>query len=77
MQHYQSYKAGHTVTLILLTGECVEVYVSYLDLLPALSVPFQDSLCSPQLIMEDEGLSRLAQTVQTLSDLADQRAPKT
>ncbi|XP_056224709.1 leucine-rich repeat and calponin homology domain-containing protein 4 isoform X2 [Seriola aureovittata] len=38
----------------------------------------EDSLCSPQLIMEDEGLSRLAQTVQVLVDLADgsQRAPK-
>ncbi|XP_068569798.1 leucine-rich repeat and calponin homology domain-containing protein 4 isoform X2 [Cebidichthys violaceus] len=38
----------------------------------------EDSLCSPQLIMEDEGLSRLAQTVQVLVDLADssQRVPK-
>lgn len=33
----------------------------------------EDSLCSPQLIMEDEGLSRLAQTVQMLVDQADQR----
>ncbi|XP_071334345.1 leucine-rich repeat and calponin homology domain-containing protein 4 isoform X2 [Trachinotus anak] len=42
-----------------------------------LGVP-EDSLCSPQLIMEDEGLSRLAQTVQLLADLTDgsQRAPK-
>ncbi|KAG7235459.1 hypothetical protein INR49_002690 [Caranx melampygus] len=42
-----------------------------------LGVP-EDSLCSPQLIMEDEGLSRLAQTVQVLVDLADgsQRALK-
>ncbi|XP_038586787.1 leucine-rich repeat and calponin homology domain-containing protein 4 isoform X2 [Micropterus salmoides] len=42
-----------------------------------LGVP-EDSLCSPQLIMEDEGLSRLAQTVQVLVDLADgsQRASK-
>ncbi|XP_029310397.1 LOW QUALITY PROTEIN: leucine-rich repeat and calponin homology domain-containing protein 4 [Cottoperca gobio] len=31
----------------------------------------EDSLCSPQLITEDEGLSRLAQTVQVLIDLAD------
>ncbi|KAM7365965.1 hypothetical protein PAMP_015440 [Pampus punctatissimus] len=31
----------------------------------------QDSLCSPQLIMEDEGLSRLALTIQMLVDLAD------
>ncbi|XP_069374531.1 leucine-rich repeat and calponin homology domain-containing protein 4 isoform X2 [Paralichthys olivaceus] len=30
----------------------------------------QDSLCSPQLITEDEGLSRLAQTIQVLVDLA-------
>ncbi|XP_041842470.1 leucine-rich repeat and calponin homology domain-containing protein 4 isoform X2 [Melanotaenia boesemani] len=38
----------------------------------------EDSLCSPQLIMEDEGLSRLAQTIQVLVDLADgtQRGPK-
>ncbi|KAA8579274.1 hypothetical protein FQN60_017490 [Etheostoma spectabile] len=37
-----------------------------------------DSLCPPQLITEDEGLSRLAQTVQVLVDLADgsQRPPK-
>lgn len=35
-----------------------------------LGVP-EDSLCSPQLIMEDEGLSRLAQTVQVLTELAD------
>ncbi|CAK6968658.1 leucine-rich repeat and calponin homology domain-containing protein 4 isoform X3 [Scomber scombrus] len=35
-----------------------------------LGVP-EDSLCSPQLILEDEGLSRLAQTVQVLVDLAD------
>ncbi|KAM4714263.1 leucine-rich repeat and calponin homology domain-containing protein 4 isoform 2-T2 [Anableps anableps] len=35
-----------------------------------LGVP-EDSLCSPQLIMEDEGLSRLAQTVQVLVELAD------
>ncbi|KAG7235104.1 hypothetical protein INR49_002697, partial [Caranx melampygus] len=35
-----------------------------------LGVP-EDSLCSPQLIMEDEGLSRLAQSVQVLVDLAD------
>ncbi|XP_035850186.1 leucine-rich repeat and calponin homology domain-containing protein 4 isoform X2 [Sander lucioperca] len=35
-----------------------------------LGVP-EDSLCPPQLIMEDEGLSRLAQTVQVLVDLAD------
>ncbi|XP_026173768.1 leucine-rich repeat and calponin homology domain-containing protein 4 isoform X2 [Mastacembelus armatus] len=42
-----------------------------------LGVP-EDSLCSPQLIMEDEGLSRLAQTIQMLVDLADgsQRTPK-
>ncbi|XP_026208313.1 leucine-rich repeat and calponin homology domain-containing protein 4 isoform X2 [Anabas testudineus] len=42
-----------------------------------LGVP-EDSLCSPQLIVEDEGLSRLAQTVQMLVDLADgsQRTPK-
>ncbi|XP_051799795.1 leucine-rich repeat and calponin homology domain-containing protein 4 isoform X2 [Acanthochromis polyacanthus] len=42
-----------------------------------LGVP-EDTLCSPQLIMEDEGLSRLAQTVQVLIDLVDgsQRAPK-
>ncbi|XP_044040698.1 leucine-rich repeat and calponin homology domain-containing protein 4 isoform X2 [Siniperca chuatsi] len=42
-----------------------------------LGVP-EDSLCSVQLIMEDEGLSRLAQTIQVLVDLADssQRAPK-
>ncbi|XP_017282533.1 leucine-rich repeat and calponin homology domain-containing protein 4 isoform X2 [Kryptolebias marmoratus] len=42
-----------------------------------LGVP-EDSLCSPQLIMEDEGLSRLAQTVQVLSELADrsQQSPK-
>ncbi|TDH00020.1 hypothetical protein EPR50_G00200140 [Perca flavescens] len=42
-----------------------------------LGVP-EDSLCPPQLIMEDEGLSRLAQTVQVLVDLADgsQRLPK-
>ncbi|XP_028284835.1 leucine-rich repeat and calponin homology domain-containing protein 4 isoform X2 [Parambassis ranga] len=42
-----------------------------------LGVP-EDSLCSPQLIMEDEGLSRLSQTVQVLVDLADgtQRAVK-
>ncbi|KAK5848738.1 hypothetical protein PBY51_006330 [Eleginops maclovinus] len=31
----------------------------------------EDSLCSPQLITEDEGLSRLAHTVQALVDLAD------
>ncbi|KAF0044912.1 hypothetical protein F2P81_001441 [Scophthalmus maximus] len=37
-----------------------------------------DSLCSPQLIMEDQGLSRLAQTIQLLVSPADgsQRAPK-
>ncbi|KAM9335469.1 leucine-rich repeat and calponin homology domain-containing protein 4 isoform 2-T2 [Symphorus nematophorus] len=42
-----------------------------------LGVP-EDSLCSPQLIMEDEGLSRLAQTIQVLVDQADssQRGPK-
>ncbi|TMS02125.1 Leucine-rich repeat and calponin homology domain-containing protein 4 [Larimichthys crocea] len=42
-----------------------------------LGVP-EDSLCSPQLITEDEGLCRLAQTVQVLVDLADgsQRALK-
>ncbi|XP_039677982.1 leucine-rich repeat and calponin homology domain-containing protein 4 isoform X2 [Perca fluviatilis] len=42
-----------------------------------LGVP-EDSLFPPQLIMEDEGLSRLAQTVQVLVDLADgsQRLPK-
>ncbi|KAK2852050.1 hypothetical protein Q5P01_008326 [Channa striata] len=42
-----------------------------------LGVP-EDSLCSPQLIIEDEGLSRLSQTVQVLADLADgsQRTPK-
>ncbi|XP_074478879.1 leucine-rich repeat and calponin homology domain-containing protein 4 isoform X2 [Sebastes fasciatus] len=42
-----------------------------------LGVP-EDSLCSPQLIVEDEGLSRLALTVQALVDLADgsQRVPK-
>lgn len=41
-------------------------------------LPSQDSLCSPQLIMEDEGLCRLAQTVQALVGLADgsQRALK-
>ncbi|XP_033962019.1 leucine-rich repeat and calponin homology domain-containing protein 4 isoform X2 [Pseudochaenichthys georgianus] len=39
----------------------------------------EDSLCSSQLITEDEGLSRLAQTVQSLVDLADssQRGPRT
>lgn len=54
------------------------LYVYYLHLLTPLSVPFQDALCSPQLIMEDEGLSRLAQTVQVLVDLANgsQRALK-
>ncbi|XP_065806230.1 leucine-rich repeat and calponin homology domain-containing protein 4 isoform X2 [Labrus bergylta] len=31
----------------------------------------EDSLCSPQLITEDEGLSRLAHTVQVLMDLND------
>ncbi|KAM9425280.1 DISP complex protein LRCH3 isoform 2-T2 [Pholidichthys leucotaenia] len=38
----------------------------------------EDSLCSPLLIMEDEGLSRLAHMVQTLVDLAgpSQRATK-
>ncbi|KAM6894869.1 leucine-rich repeat and calponin homology domain-containing protein 4 isoform 2-T2 [Lycodopsis pacificus] len=38
----------------------------------------EDSLCSPKLITEDEGLSRLAQTVQVLVDLANgsQRVPK-
>uniref|UniRef100_A0A3P8SQQ5 Leucine-rich repeats and calponin homology (CH) domain containing 4 n=1 Tax=Amphiprion percula TaxID=161767 RepID=A0A3P8SQQ5_AMPPE len=42
-----------------------------------LGVP-EDTLCSPQLIMEDEGLSRLALTVQVLINLVDgsQRAPK-
>ncbi|XP_029381713.1 leucine-rich repeat and calponin homology domain-containing protein 4 isoform X2 [Echeneis naucrates] len=42
-----------------------------------LGVP-EDSLCSPQLILEEEGLSRVAQTVQLLVDLADgsQRGPK-
>ncbi|KAM3590638.1 uncharacterized protein V6R79_013440 [Siganus canaliculatus] len=35
-----------------------------------LGVP-EDSLCSPQLITEDEGLSRLAQTIQVLMDQAD------
>lgn len=40
-------------------------------LLPVTLVPSQDSLWSPQLIMEDEGLSRLAQTVQVLVHLAD------
>ncbi|XP_041635536.1 leucine-rich repeat and calponin homology domain-containing protein 4 isoform X2 [Cheilinus undulatus] len=35
-----------------------------------LGVP-EDSLCSPQLIMEDEGLSRLAHTVQVLVDQTD------
>ncbi|XP_008433135.1 leucine-rich repeat and calponin homology domain-containing protein 4 isoform X2 [Poecilia reticulata] len=42
-----------------------------------LGVP-EDSLCSPQLILEDEGLSRLAQTVQVLLELADgsRGAPK-
>lgn len=42
-----------------------------------LGVP-EDTLCSPQLITEDEGLSRLAQTVQALVDLADgaQRVPR-
>ncbi|MED6287588.1 hypothetical protein CHARACLAT_017930 [Characodon lateralis] len=42
-----------------------------------LGVP-EDSLCSPQLIMEDEGLSRLAQTIQVLVELADgsQKGPK-
>ncbi|XP_042367739.1 leucine-rich repeat and calponin homology domain-containing protein 4 isoform X2 [Plectropomus leopardus] len=42
-----------------------------------LGVP-EDSLCSPQHIIEDEGLSRLSQTIQVLVDLADgsQRVPK-
>ncbi|XP_032439111.1 leucine-rich repeat and calponin homology domain-containing protein 4 isoform X2 [Xiphophorus hellerii] len=42
-----------------------------------LGVP-EDSLCSPQLILEDEGLSRLGQTVQVLLELADgsRGAPK-
>ncbi|XP_007567955.1 leucine-rich repeat and calponin homology domain-containing protein 4 isoform X2 [Poecilia formosa] len=42
-----------------------------------LGVP-EDSLCSPQLILEDEGLSRLTQTVQVLLELADgsRGAPK-
>ncbi|CAJ1086524.1 leucine-rich repeat and calponin homology domain-containing protein 4 isoform X2 [Xyrichtys novacula] len=42
-----------------------------------LGVP-EDSLCSPQLIMEEEGLSRLAHTVQVLVDLNDglQRSQK-
>ncbi|KAM9836758.1 leucine-rich repeat and calponin homology domain-containing protein 4 isoform 2-T2 [Aulostomus maculatus] len=42
-----------------------------------LGVP-EDSLCSPQLIMEEEGLTRLAQTIQMLVGLADgvQRAAK-
>lgn len=31
----------------------------------------EDSLCSPQLITEVEGLTRLAQTVQALADVAD------
>uniref|UniRef100_UPI0037E981C5 leucine-rich repeat and calponin homology domain-containing protein 4 isoform X2 n=1 Tax=Semicossyphus pulcher TaxID=241346 RepID=UPI0037E981C5 len=35
-----------------------------------LGVP-EDSLCSPQLIAEDEGLCRLANTVQVLVDLSD------
>ncbi|KAM7377668.1 hypothetical protein PAMA_014124 [Pampus argenteus] len=35
-----------------------------------LGIP-EDSLCSPQLIMEDEGLSRLALTIQMLVDLAN------
>ena len=52
--------------------------ISYLHQLTALLLPSQDSLCSPQLILEDEGLSRLAQTVQVLVDLADgsQRPPR-
>ncbi|KAM8900077.1 leucine-rich repeat and calponin homology domain-containing protein 4 isoform 2-T2 [Spinachia spinachia] len=37
----------------------------------------EDFLCSPQLIMEDEGLSHLAQTVQVLVDMADKRFLKT
>ncbi len=55
-----------------------KTYVSYLHLLTPFFLPSQDSLCSPQLITEDEGLCRLAQTVQVLVDLADgaQRAPK-
>ncbi|XP_059210547.1 leucine-rich repeat and calponin homology domain-containing protein 4 isoform X2 [Centropristis striata] len=42
-----------------------------------LGVP-EDSLCSPHLIIEDEGLSRLAHTVHVLVDLADgsQQVPK-
>ena len=46
--------------------------------LSVVSLVRQDSLCSPQLITEDEGLSRLAQTVQVLVELADgsQRTPK-
>lgn len=54
------------------------LYVSYLHLLTPSFLPSQDSLCSPQLIMEDEGLRRLAQTVQVLANLLDgsQRALK-
>lgn len=54
------------------------MYAFHLHLLTPFFLPSQDSLCSPQLIMEDEGLSRLSQTVQVLVDLADgsQRAPK-
>ncbi|XP_034532302.1 leucine-rich repeat and calponin homology domain-containing protein 4 isoform X2 [Notolabrus celidotus] len=40
-----------------------------------LGVP-EDSLCSPQLITEDEGLSRLAHTVQVLVDLTDGSQPR-
>lgn len=34
-----------------------------------LSRSLQDALCPPQLILEDEGLVRIAQTVQALAEL--------
>lgn len=46
------------------------------NLLTPFFLPSQDSMCPSQLIVEDEGLSRLAQTVQVLVDLADGRALK-
>ncbi|XP_008297868.1 leucine-rich repeat and calponin homology domain-containing protein 4 isoform X2 [Stegastes partitus] len=58
-------------------AKCQKNVESFIIACRKLGVP-EDTLCSPQLIMEDEGLSRLAQTVQVLIDLADgsQRALK-
>lgn len=51
------------VSLLLCLSKLTVVFLS------SLTKPHQDALCPPQLILEEEGLTRIAQTIQALLEI--------